>query len=410
MAVVSVNLGSQNQTISGANASNGDTLNITALGTQSLTINGVSVSVGSVTGVNAGATPTFNLINGATLSTGAGLLDVNALGGTTYNVGDTSTLNLGTPTAGLSALSPITVNFTGDGQGAVIIDNNALLGGGSGAPIPINVSGLGSGDQIGFNTGAATFGSFTATGANSGTLVLNAPATVGTSSFQFNLTNANASVISSLSTAGAGQFVNGVLTPVCFTRGTMIATPNGEIAIEDLAIGDEVFALGGTRVVRWIGYRFFAAARVPAEHRETILPIRVHAGALGYGIPSRDLTVSPGHHLLVNGQLVKAGALVNGTSIVQGADTARIDYFHVELDAFDAVLACGIYSESWADGGNRDYFQNVDVTALHPEQRQRRQADRPGFTLMSEADIAALQLEIAERAALAPAFTVRRSA
>lgn len=410
MAVIDVNLGSQDQTISGANASNNDTLNITSLGSQTLTVDGVNVSIGSVVGVNAGATPIFNLINGATLTTDSSLLSVNALGGTTYNINDTSTLNLGTPTAGLNVANPTTVNFSGETSGSLVIDNNALLGGGSLSPTPINVTGIGSGDHIGFNTGAATFGSFAATGANSGTLILNAPATIGTSSFQFNITNTDPSIIADLQTNGAAHFVNGVLTPVCFTRGTMISTPKGEVAIEDLTVGDEVLALGGIRTVKWIGYRFVAPSRVPVEHRATMLPIRVHAGALGNALPTRDLVVSPGHHLLVDGQLVKAGALANGLNITQEDTGARIDYFHIELDSFDAVYSGGICSESWADGGNRDYFQNVDVTSLRPEERQRRLADRPGFTLMNETDVEALRLRIAESAAYMPAVKMSLSA
>ena len=42
--------------------------------------------------------------------------------------------------------------------------------------------------------------------------------------------------------------------PVCFAAGTMIATPEGETAVEELSISDSILtASGKTVAVKWIG-------------------------------------------------------------------------------------------------------------------------------------------------------------
>ena len=74
---------------------------------------------------------------------------------------------------------------------------------------------------------------------------------------------------------------------------------------------------------------------------------------------------------------------------------------HIELDQLDVVMAHGIYSESLADGGNRDFFQNVDVASLHLEDQMRRRASRPGFdhlVLRDGSCLKAIQARVASRA------------
>ena len=56
------------------------------------------------------------------------------------------------------------------------------------------------------------------------------------------------------------------LTPACYVRGTMIATSGGEVAVEDLAIGDHVVTVdGAAEPILWIGRRSFAGASFRAS-------------------------------------------------------------------------------------------------------------------------------------------------
>ncbi|GLK86363.1 Hint domain-containing protein [Ancylobacter defluvii] len=131
--------------------------------------------------------------------------------------------------------------------------------------------------------------------------------------------------------AGAYAERDGDSFVVCFLTGTRIATPTGEVAIETLKAGDLVLTSeGAARPVRWLARQ--TVSRLFADPLR-VLPIRIVAGALGENLPRRDLFVSADHALLVDGVLVQAGALVNGTSIARH-DVLPINfvYYHVELD------------------------------------------------------------------------------
>ncbi|WBV43330.1 Hint domain-containing protein [Pseudoroseomonas cervicalis] len=145
--------------------------------------------------------------------------------------------------------------------------------------------------------------------------------------------------------------------PICFLPGTRIATPAGARAVETLAIGDAVLTAGGdTCRVRWIGRQRV----VPLfADRLRAWPIRIAAGALGGGLPLRDLWLSPDHALCLGGLLVQAGALVNGGSIRHETVLPEaFDYLHVELAEHRLILAEGVPAESFLDSAGRARFDN----------------------------------------------------
>ncbi len=154
---------------------------------------------------------------------------------------------------------------------------------------------------------------------------------------------------------------------VCFLAGTAIATPTGSRPIEDFAVGDCVLTADGrTAPVRWIGVQ--TVVRVFADPLRT-LPIRISTGALGEGLPARDLFVSPDHALFLDGVLVQAGALVNGTTIARVTEMPeRFTYFHVELEDHALILAEGVPAETFVDNVTRRRFDNfAEFVALYGE-------------------------------------------
>ena len=159
---------------------------------------------------------------------------------------------------------------------------------------------------------------------------------------------------------------------VCYLRGTRILTAAGEVPVEEIREGDLVATrFAGLLPVRWIGRQAFAR-RFVQNHRGKI-PVRIAAGALGNGLPLRELFVSPAHSMLLGEVLVLARQLVNGVTITQDfalmGDPETIEYFQLELDAHDCVLAEGSWSESFADGpGLRAQFHNLaEFLRRHPD-------------------------------------------
>jgi hypothetical protein len=170
-----------------------------------------------------------------------------------------------------------------------------------------------------------------------------------------------------------------VITRVtCFAGGTRLDTQDGQIAVEDLQIGDNVLtASGQLRPVRWIGRRHLDLTRHPEVKQ--VLPIRIRAGALGAGLPRRDLLVSPDHAMLLDGLLIPARLLLNGASIRREERWRSVTYYHVELDSHDVLLAEGAEAESYLDTGNRNTFENAEgPMVLHPDLndgQRRREAE-----------------------------------
>ncbi|HEY0418278.1 MAG TPA: Hint domain-containing protein, partial [Acetobacteraceae bacterium] len=158
----------------------------------------------------------------------------------------------------------------------------------------------------------------------------------------------------------------------CFAAGTRIRTRHGDIAVEALAAGDEVFDLHSDSYVpvAWIGHRRVDASR----HRRPgdVRPVRIARHAFGPHAPARDLLLSPDHAVFTQDALIPVRYLVNGASIVQ-TPTDQVTYYHVELARHGVLLAEGLPTESYLDTGNRSSFANGgEPVELHPDFARRR--------------------------------------
>ena len=143
----------------------------------------------------------------------------------------------------------------------------------------------------------------------------------------------------------------------CFCAGTRIATPSGARLVEELAIGDTVLTPSGeAKTVRWMGRR---VVDMKFADPARALPVRIKAGALGDGLPVQDLLVSPDHAMFLDGILVQAGAMVNGSSIVrEGNMPAQFTYYHIETADHALILAEGAPTETFVDNVDRMAFDN----------------------------------------------------
>ena len=157
------------------------------------------------------------------------------------------------------------------------------------------------------------------------------------------------------------------LAVTCFCAGTLIATPAGEVKVETLNRGDPVLTSDGqAKPIIWLGRQ--TVSRVFADPLR-VLPIRIKAGALARNVPSRDLLISPDHAILVDGALIQAGALLNGTTIVREMRTKPIfTYYHVELDDHSLILAENTVAETFIDNVDRLGFDNWEEhEAAYPD-------------------------------------------
>ena len=145
----------------------------------------------------------------------------------------------------------------------------------------------------------------------------------------------------------------------CFTPGTTIATPRGERLVEDLRAGDRIITRdNGIQEIRWVGRKdMTGTALVDAAH---LRPVMIRAGALGNGLPERDMLVSPNHRVLVANdrtqlyfeetEVLAAAKHLVGTQGIQALDVMRVSYIHFMCDCHEVVLSNGAWTESFQPG------------------------------------------------------------
>ncbi len=165
----------------------------------------------------------------------------------------------------------------------------------------------------------------------------------------------------------------------CFAAGTAIATPDGEVGVETLQPGDMVLTADGRAVaVRWLGQVTRNTGLTPNMDHSLV---RIGAGALGHGLPKRDLVVTGEHGLVLDGHLVNACALVNGSTIrfePAAAMADRVTVYHVETDSHEALLAEGVAAESFADAtGRAGYDNHAEYVAMFGAERIIPEMDLP---------------------------------
>ncbi|EHH69199.1 Hint domain-containing protein [Gluconobacter morbifer] len=333
-------------------------LPVTAASTYSVTADANTVVAVTASSVGAATVTDLNA-DGGTIAISGGLL--SALTGTTVNITNGGTFS---GAGAISVASGLTINF-GDGGGTLNLAGSsagiALLSGAS-------INGFGAGDKIIVSSNGATatvtdvsysslLGTSTLTFSNGDTLSLVGEYT--------DHEDGNGTYISTEAvTNGAGT----ELVVACFCRGTMIGTSEGERSVEDLQIGDLVLTVSGkAEPVRWIGRRSYS--RRFAALNPDVMPVVFRQGSLGNGLPTRDLSVSPKHAMLLDGVLIPAEALLCGTAIARSWQNSDVvEYFHIELDGHQAVYAEGAPTESFVDDGSRHMFHNVDeYKALYPD-------------------------------------------
>ena len=168
----------------------------------------------------------------------------------------------------------------------------------------------------------------------------------------------------------------------CFTPGTLIETKNGPTAVETLRIGQKVLTRdNGYQRIRWIGRRSLCASDLAAN--PALQPVLIRQGALGGGLPTADLRVSPQHRMLISApradllfgdpEVLAAALHMVGQPGIERVACDSVTYIHLMFDAHEIILADGAWSESFQPGDGTlsglESAQRDELFAIFPELR-----------------------------------------
>ncbi|MFT9381465.1 Hint domain-containing protein [Gluconobacter sp. P5B12] len=366
----------------GANATNGSLLSV--LGGQWVSVPGSSGTINIV--LSALSAPTFTIggttdinfvvnaataitidIYGGTASFSGGLV-AGALSGSTINIGYGGTYNGNTQL--ISLLQGTTVNFT-SGGGTLVLNGGGVF---------LNLSGTSiTGYDPKYNTieientvapvsgyvisGSGTSRTITLQGSDgqdiaSYSVTLADGANVPTGTFDNAANSQNLATNPLRITYSNGNTYIGA----CFLAGSMIKTPDGDVAVEEILAGDKVIAFDwkeGKNVVRpvvWAG-KTQASIRYGLPDDEAGYPVRILQNAISDGVPYKDMLITPEHCLFFNGKFVPARMLVNGETIFYDKSITSYEYYHLETDQHSVIISDGVLTESYLDTGNRHTFR-----------------------------------------------------
>lgn len=194
--------------------------------------------------------------------------------------------------------------------------------------------------------------------------------------------------------------VDGDLVPTgvtCFARGTLITTDRGDLPIEVLKAGDKVLTQDNDFQELVLPMNRIIGPK-ELQNNPKLYPIRITAGAMGAGLPKRDLVVSRQHRMVINSDLSKRmfgtpAVLVAairltelpGIYVEENVDT--IEYFHLIFGKHEVVFAEGAPTESFLlNADTRKAFSSAkweEFVTLFPEARDLNYLGIPALVIPS---------------------------
>ena len=290
----------------------------------------------------------------------------------TFTGGEAGTLTDGTSTATFSEIERFLLGSGNDSVNGAAADlsmyvdagagNDSLTGGSAADTL---IGGLGSDHFLGLSAGDVVDGSEDPGNTDVDVLDLFGSGwTKATTNIIFGDASHENGTVQFLDASGAiigtMAFSNIETIVPCFTPGTLIATDRGEMDVDDLSVGDRVLTMDhGYQEIRWIGRRDLGAAELARLPK--LRPVLIAKDALGDGVPSRDLRVSPQHRLLLRGAatelfigeaeaLAPAAHFLGRNGVARDAAAAGVRYIHLMFDRHEIVRSNGLWSESFQPG------------------------------------------------------------
>ncbi len=181
----------------------------------------------------------------------------------------------------------------------------------------------------------------------------------------------------------------------CFTQGTLITTDRGEVPVEALKAGDKVLTQDrGFQELRLVLSRAIEKSELLGNKK--LYLIKISAGAMGIGLPKRDLVVSRQHRMVVGSRIIQrmfsvATVLVAAIKLTDIAgiwiddSVDRVTYFHLMFDHHEIVFAEGTPTESFYIGQEtRKTLSNAawaEIVAIFPHVRAMDYSQAPALMI-----------------------------
>jgi hypothetical protein len=145
------------------------------------------------------------------------------------------------------------------------------------------------------------------------------------------------------------------LTPsnlVCFGEGSLVFTPSGEVPIENLKQGDQIYDENlSVQTVEFIAKRTVFPSKTLNKYS---IPIEIKQGQLGDNVPRKDTLVSSAHLIKHNGQMVPASTL--GT---EASFNSVITYYNVKVSNYSTMIVNGLVSETLDTSTDTKVYEKV---------------------------------------------------
>ncbi|MEM9350982.1 MAG: Hint domain-containing protein [Pseudomonadota bacterium] len=154
---------------------------------------------------------------------------------------------------------------------------------------------------------------------------------------------------------------------MAFARGTLITTPDGPTAIEDIQPGMKVNTIdAGAQPVLWKG----ATTLVPGaagQSEEAGQLTRIAQNAMGVHHPSHDLLLGFGARLYQanRGLMVPANDLIDGEYVFAVRPPSPVRVFHLALKHHGCIRAADMVVESFHPGDAVRHMQRPEIKTLY---------------------------------------------
>jgi len=140
----------------------------------------------------------------------------------------------------------------------------------------------------------------------------------------------------------------------CISSGSLIATPDGDVPIEQLKAGDLVVTgENGLAPIRWVG--LLPLAQQTLRKYADLAPYEITPGALGEDLPSRPMLVSPNHRFLLdaegeNQQALVEARLLEGAKGISKRTDRTVTYVQLMFERHETICVNGVWCASGEEG------------------------------------------------------------